>query len=170
VETVVFAEGRSRLVVVGFRVNDVGLVLLAADAAVGAAAEADTRLGLGLISGDVGLGSFFTLFVLGEEGPWRAVVGLGVLSEDRLGSLGSVGDLFSCSGETPFLAGSATARGFGAEPLVVGLSVLGDRDALGVLGEVGDFVEDFENGTCLVGGGLIGCALLVVLSFVGGGG
>lgn len=49
-------------------------------------------------------------------------------------------------------------------------SVSGDTGALGVRGEVGDFGETLAGGTCLVGGGLVGRASLVVLSLLGGGG
>lgn len=154
---------------------------LAAEAAVGAAAEVGTRVDFGLASGDDGLATFFKPFVLGEEGSWRAAVGLGVFREVRLMCLGDVGGFsaslgdiegFSaCSDVATVFADSATATGLEAEPLVMGFSSFGDIGTLGVLGEVGDFAEDLAGGTCLVGGGfLIGFASLVMLSFVGGGG
>jgi hypothetical protein len=158
-------------VIVGLRSRVVGLPLLAAEAAVGAAADAGTRVGFGFSSGDDDLASFFTLLVLGDEEAWRAAAELCVCKEVRFVSLGRVGDFFarSDSDGAAFFADSATAIGLAAEPLVMGFSTLGDTGALGVLGEVGDLAGGFAGGTCLVGVGLFGFASLVVLSFAGRG-
>jgi hypothetical protein len=166
---VVFAGGGSRLVIVGLRPRVVRVLILAVEAAVGAAAEAGTRVGFGLSSGDDDLASFFTLLVLGDEGPWRAAAELCVFKEVRFVSLGSVGDFFTSSDGAAFFADSTTAIGLAAEPLVMGFSILGDTGALGVLGEVGDLAECFAGGTCLVGVGLVGFPSLVVLIFAGRG-
>jgi hypothetical protein len=68
---VLFAPGASRRVTVGFRLTVVAWPLLAAEAAVGAAIEAGTRVDFGLDSEGAGVASFFTPFVLGEEGNCR---------------------------------------------------------------------------------------------------
>lgn len=57
---------------VGFLPRVVVVPLLAAEDAVGAAAEVDTLPNLGLVSGDVDLASFFNPFALGDDGPWLA--------------------------------------------------------------------------------------------------
>ena len=154
----------------GFRLRLVGLLLLAADAAVGAATEAGNRVDFVLASGDEGLASFFNSFVLGEDGPRRGPPGLCVFIEVRLVSLGSVGYFFAFSDEAPSFADSATAIGFAGDPLVMGFSILGDTGVLGVLGEVGDLPRGFGGGIRRVGGELIGFAPSVVLSFTAGGG
>jgi hypothetical protein len=170
IELAVFATGGSRLVTVGCRPRVIAFFRLPAEAAVGAAAEADTRADLGLTSGRDGLASLFNPFVVGETGACRAVAGFLAFKEVRLGSLGSVGDFLGGSAELPFFAESITAIGLAVEPRVKGFSILGDAGARGVRGEVGDVAGDFAGGIRLVGGGLTGFASLVVLSFTRGGG
>lgn len=151
---------------VGFRARLVVLIVLAADVAVRSAA-AGTRVDLGLTSGNA---AFLMPFVLGEEKASRAVVAPCVFKDVRLVSFGGFADFFACSGETIFLADSMTTTGFAAEPCVTDFSVLGETDVRGAFRVVGDFGKAFAGGACLVGGGLIGFASLVVISLAAGGG
>lgn len=157
------------MVTVGFRARVVALLLLAAEAAVGATAEAGRLETLGLTSGAGTLASLFAPFTLGEAGPCRAAPGLWVCIDVRLVSLLCVWAFSAGSDRVALFVVLATFAGLGAEPLVMGFSIMANGMGRGVLGEVGELTGNFVGGTCLGGGDLIGFATFVPLSSTEGG-